>query len=175
MRFLNTLFGWQETNEAPLPETESVRLIAKSLDDLEPNEARFVAAFAYLLGRVAQADHHTSAVEIQRMEQVLGKVARLTQDQRTLAVQIAQNRAELFGFTEDYAVAREFVKVSDRRQREDLVHCLFAVAAADDGISGQEDAVVWQIASELEFSQREFIALRSTWNDKRNVIRDLPS
>ena len=37
-------------------ETETVRKIAQAMDQLEPERAKFIAAFAYLLGRVARAD-----------------------------------------------------------------------------------------------------------------------
>jgi uncharacterized tellurite resistance protein B-like protein len=43
------------SGESPA-ETETVRRIVDRLDHLEPERARFVAAFAYVLSRVAHAD-----------------------------------------------------------------------------------------------------------------------
>ena len=45
----------QDAEFAPLRDT------LDALDNLEPDRARFLAAFAYLLGRVASADQHVSA------------------------------------------------------------------------------------------------------------------
>ncbi len=55
------LFGWQGDRKAQTPaaspaDTETVRKIAAELDRLEPEKARFIAAFAYILSRVARAD-----------------------------------------------------------------------------------------------------------------------
>jgi hypothetical protein len=41
-------------------ETETVRKIVRQLDNLEPERARFIAAFAYILSRVARADINIS-------------------------------------------------------------------------------------------------------------------
>ena len=52
-------------------ETETVRKIVDALDRLEPERARYIAAFAYLLGRVAHADQHISPEETREMERVV--------------------------------------------------------------------------------------------------------
>ena len=44
-------------------ETETVRDIATALTATSPDRARLLAAFAYLLGRVAFADHDVSESE----------------------------------------------------------------------------------------------------------------
>ena len=54
--------------DAPIPpsttaDTDSVRLIAMKLDGMPPARARYLAAFAYLLGRAANATGHTSDAE----------------------------------------------------------------------------------------------------------------
>jgi hypothetical protein len=44
-------------------ETETVRKIVQKLDNLPEEQARYIAAFAYLLSRVARADLHVSREE----------------------------------------------------------------------------------------------------------------
>ena len=45
----------------PLPgDTETVRKIVTALESMDPDRARFVAAFAFILCRVARADLHIS-------------------------------------------------------------------------------------------------------------------
>jgi hypothetical protein len=44
-------------------ETETVRKIVRELDAMPPEEARYIAAFAYILSRVARSDMNVSAVE----------------------------------------------------------------------------------------------------------------
>ena len=49
-------FGPSEENAQAPGDTESVRRIVASLDAMPREEARYFAAFAYLLGRVAYAE-----------------------------------------------------------------------------------------------------------------------
>ena len=52
---------------APQPDAAPLRETLDALDHLEPERARFLAAFAYLLGRVAHADQHVSPEETAAM------------------------------------------------------------------------------------------------------------
>ncbi|MEO1087914.1 MAG: TerB family tellurite resistance protein, partial [Acidobacteriota bacterium] len=153
----------------------SVRRIVAKLEDLEPERARRIAAFAYLLGRVAHADLDISDEETAAMEKLVREVGQLPDDQALLVVEIAKMQNRLFGGTESFKVAREYRELTPKEERERLLHCLFAVSAADDVISGAEEAEVRKIAEELGFSHREFIAVRSQYNDRRSVIQGLPS
>ena len=83
-------------------------------------------------------------------------------------------RSRLLGGTENYVVTREFRSLSDRAERTRLLECLFAVAAADDTISGEESTEIAKIAEELGFTREEMIALRAPWLDKVSALRDLP-
>src|SRR6185503_14010051 len=66
---------------ASTPETESVREIVRALDRLEPDRARFLAAFAYILGRVARADLVISEAESGEMERLLVQQGGLAPEQ----------------------------------------------------------------------------------------------
>ena len=55
----------QQQEIAPLRET------LEALDHFEPDRARYLAAFAYLLGRVAHADRHVSAEETGAMSTMI--------------------------------------------------------------------------------------------------------
>ncbi len=166
------LQGW--TAAAPSTgETESVREIVARLGELPADRAHYVAAFAYVLGRVANADLHVSAVERERMERLVRELGDLDATQASLAVEIAAARVETFGATEDFLVTRELAETATRDQRRHVLDCLFAVSAADDSISGAEEAGIRQIASELGFSHREFVEARLAWSDQREVLRGL--
>jgi uncharacterized tellurite resistance protein B-like protein len=164
------------TPKAPRPDsdTETVRRIVVQLEALEPHRARYLAAFAYILARVAYADQQVSDEETQRMEQIVVQFGGLSQAQAVLLVQIAKAQAGLFGGTEDFLVTRQFRDVSTPEEREQLLHCLFAVSAADDSISSVEESQIRQIASEIGFTDHDFIAVRLQYSDKRAVLRNLP-
>ena len=65
----------------------------------------------------------------------------------------------------------EFRAIASDAQRQELLDCLFAVSAADDAISGDEEAQIWQIASELGFAHSEYVEARMAYSDKRTVFR----
>jgi len=169
------LLGLQPAKATPTDgDTETVRRITAELDAMEPERARYLAAFAFVLSRVAHADSQVSVAETQSMEAIVQSYGGLSQAQAVLVVQIAKAQAMLFGATEDFLVTRQFRDMSTPAQREELLHCLFAVSAADDSISSLEESLARQIAGELGVSDREFIAIRSHYSDKRKVMKDLP-
>lgn len=173
MSILKLLGLQQDRNDEGPGETESVRKIVEKLESLDPKKARYVAAFAYILGRVANADLEISPTETRAMEETVQKVGDLPEDQAILVVQIAKSQHRLFGGTENFLVTREFLELSDPDQRKKLLDCLFAVSAADDSISGVEEAQIRQIASELGFSHRQFVEARAAYSDQREVLKPL--
>lgn len=170
--FFSTLFGLDTTPQTdPENDTETVRRIVREIDRLEPAEGRYIAAFAFVLSRVANADLNISDEEIQRMEEIVHEVGGLDSAQAVLVVQIAKSQQALLGGTENYLVTREFNTIADREQKERLLHCLFEVSAADDDISLVEENEVRKIAEELRFDHQEFSAIRSKYNEKRRILR----
>lgn len=155
-------------------DTEAVRRIVQELDALPHEQARYLAAFAFILARVAHADLEISDEETQEMERILAEVGHLPAEQSVLAVQIAKTQNRFFGGTENFLVTREFREISTPDERRQLLDCLFAVSAADDSISGAEEAQIRQIASELGYGHADFIDALSAWSDKREVLRGLP-
>jgi uncharacterized tellurite resistance protein B-like protein len=141
---------------------------------MNPEQARFVASFAYILGRLARVDEDVSAAEKTKMQQIVMRLGHLPKEQATLVVEVAQHQTELFGPSEDFSVTQEFRENSSRAQRQDLLDCLFAVSAADDSISVVEEEQIRQIATELGFSHSEYIAARAAYSDKREVLKGLP-
>jgi uncharacterized tellurite resistance protein B-like protein len=162
------------TDEAAGPsagDTETVRRIVSKLEAMEPKEARYVAAFAYILGRVAHADQHISVEETSAMEAAVARFGGLGEDEAILVVQIAKSQNRLIGGTENFLVTREFAEISSPDQKEHLLDCLFAISAADETISTTEETQIRQIASELGFSHREYVVARSKYSAHREVMK----
>ena len=68
--FMNTLRGWLGVEKHEGPEHAPLRDLVQTLDRMEPDRARHLARFAYLLGRVAVADRDVSTAETQTDEAV---------------------------------------------------------------------------------------------------------
>lgn len=158
--------------ETDQSEIDTVRRIARKLEELEPSEARYVACFAYLLGRVAHADLDISDEETAAMERIVSDTAGLPESQAVLVVHMARTHNELFGATENFLVTREFADLASVQQRRQLLECLYAVSAADASISAEEDHEIRRIASELKLTHRDFIAARSRYAGHLDLLRD---
>ncbi|HUU02393.1 MAG TPA: TerB family tellurite resistance protein [Myxococcota bacterium] len=151
--------------------TDTIRRIVSKLDKLEPQRARYIASFAYLLSRVANADLDTSPEEIGTMEHIVSEFGGLGRDQAILVVQMAKTHARLFGGTENFLVTREFEGLATPEQKLALLRCLFAVSAADESISEVEDNEIRRIASELNVDKRDYTGLKAEFKDYLAVLK----
>ena len=154
--------------------TETVRKIVAALDRLEPDRARHIAIFAYILSRVARADLVISEAETRAMEAIVMQAGGLAPEQAILVVQMAKTQAILFGGTENYLVTREFNRLATRDEKLALLRCLFAVSASDDSISVMEDNEIRRIADELRLTHEDFIAARSEFRNYLSVLHKPP-
>jgi uncharacterized tellurite resistance protein B-like protein len=103
--------------------------------------------------------------------EIVQKLGHIPEEQAVLVVAIANNQNKLFGSTEDYLVTREFREIATDEQRNEMLDCLFAVSAADDTITGDEEEQIRQIANELGFSHENYIQARLAYSDKRSVLQ----
>lgn len=174
LRFIRFREGGDRDAAGGGSETETVRKIVQALDRLPPERARFMAAFAYLLGRVACADSRVSDDEVQAIERLVVERCGLEPAQAILVVQMARTQNLLFGGTENYLVAREFGGIATHEQSRGLLECLFAVAAADGSISVVEDNEIRRISIELRLTHEDFIGARSSYRDYLAVLRGRP-
>jgi hypothetical protein len=120
-RFLG-LGARESSDDRDASEPRTVRRIAAQLEALDPETARFLAAFAYVLARVANADLEIDADETQEMQRIVEEVGDLRPQEAALAVEIAKSQTRLMGGTENYLVTREFARVASREQRARLIH-----------------------------------------------------
>jgi tellurite resistance protein len=160
---------------APLPdsaaETATVRRIVARLEALQPEEARYLASFAYVMSRAANADQDISDDETALMERFAVKSGGLDPAQAVLVVEMAKLQARSQGGTEDFVVTREFRSISTPEQRRAVVRCCFAVAAVDGTIGPEEASVVNEIARELDLEAHEVNAIREEFHEQLSAVR----
>ena len=152
-------------------ETDTIRKITRQLDALDPERAKYIAAFAFILSRVARADLNISPEETLAMERIVSLLGHLSEEQAVIVVQIAKSQNILFGSTENFIVTREFDAIATHEQKLELLECLFAVSAADESISTVEDNEISQIAHELRIEHPDFIRIRSTFREHLAVLK----
>jgi uncharacterized tellurite resistance protein B-like protein len=173
MSILEWLGLSRATGEAVPTETEVVRRITAALDEMDPERARYLAAFAYLLGRVAHADQQVTEAETRAMERIVMEEGGLPEAQAIIVVQIAKAESFLFGGSEDFAVSQEFGELATEEQKRSLLKCLFAVSASDDSVVTAEDNEIRRISMALKIPHQEFIEARATHREHIRAVRDV--
>ena len=157
---LNTLRSWLGLTREDAPEQAPLRDVVNALDRLEPERARHIARFAYLLGRVAHADRHVTPDETRAMEALVATEGGLSEEQAMLAVSLAKSSNVLFGGTADFQVAQEFAETATYEEKLALARCLFAVASTDDSISMAEETEIHRIVNQLKIQPADLTRLR---------------
>ena len=152
-------------------ETDTVRRIVARLDALPPEQARHLAAFAYILARAANADLDISDVETAAMESALVEHGGLDNAQAVLVVQIAKFQARAKFGTEDFLVTREFASFASDEEKAAVLRAAFAVGAADDEITNDEAQAINEIAHEIGVDRPTLNTIRETYVDKFSAIR----
>jgi uncharacterized tellurite resistance protein B-like protein len=155
------LLSWLGVDDArDAQESTPLRELVETLDRLDPARARYLARFAYLLGRVAHADRQVSAEETRAMEALVVREGGLSADQATVVVGLAKTSNLLFGGTADYQVALEFSDAATYDEKLSLGRCLFAVASSDQQISMAEESEIHRILNQLRVLPEDLTKLR---------------
>ena len=152
-------------------EVDAVRRIVGELESIPEESARYLAGFAYILGRAAHADSHISDAETRKMEEIVQVLGHVPEAQAVLVVEIAKNQVRLFGGTENFLVSRQFRELSNSAQRMELLECVFAVSAADESITVAEEGQARQISKELGLTHQEFVAARVAFVEHVEAVK----
>lgn len=152
-------------------EVDVLARIGEVLDALPPARARLLAAFAYLLGRVAHADHALTAEETRSMEDLVREFGGLSPEQAMAVVAIAERLSLAHRGTEDFSVGVEFASMASEADKRALLRCLFALSASDEAVVLAEDNEIRRISRELRISHAEFVEARVVVRDRLAVLR----
>jgi uncharacterized tellurite resistance protein B-like protein len=159
---IDTIRHWLGLGSRQLdtPDHAPLRALVDTLEHLEPDRARHLARFAFLLGRVAHADQHVSRDETRAMEALVVEHGQLSAEQAVVVVGLAKSSYLLFGGTADFEVAREFAEAASYEQKLALARCLFRLAASDATISIAEESEIHRVAAILKIRPEDLTALR---------------
>ncbi len=123
--------------------------------EADPEALAYAALFGGLLGHVAAVHDGISAEEMavlrRHLQETAGFDAEAVEVVASVVEESAQRGLDVFRMT------RTFYERSNKKQREQLVDCLFDIAGADDDLAFAEVEAARDIAYGLKFSHREFI------------------
>jgi uncharacterized tellurite resistance protein B-like protein len=169
----DALSGTGDWTRGAAGETATVRAIVEQLDQMPVDQAKFLAGFAYILSRTANADLHVTDDETRQMEGIVVEHGHIPEAQAVIGVTIAKTRAELFGPTEDYLVTREFRRVATDEQCLDVLRCCFLVGAGDHTITAEESGTLSSIADELGVEDAAVRRLRAEFAEQFAALQEL--
>lgn len=172
-----SLLQWLGLTDSTAPdarEPASLRELSDRVATLPAEEARFVAAFAYLLARVAGADLRTDGDERATIATRLETATAIGAERARMLADAAIAAAGHHGASDDHLVARAYRAISTDEERRQLVRCLYAVAAADARITNLEDNEIFEIATEIGLSRQEVVGIRAEFRDLLGVLKALP-
>jgi len=171
LRFL----GIGGTSKGRESEPVSLTEIGAQLETLPPEQARFVAAFAYLLARIAAADLRTDATERDSIAHRMETFAEIDHDLAGILADTAIRAAADHDASDDHLVARAFRDMTEQPERIRLIRCLYAVAAADEEISTVEDNEIYEVAKAIGISHSDVISLRLEFKKYLGALKAHPS
>ena len=155
----------------PTGDTATVRRIVGKLEAMPPEQARFVAAAAYILARAANADLEISNGETEAIEKELQAHESLDEATAVLVTEMAKLQAKTVGGTEDFVVTREFKAISTIEQRVVVLRACFAISAVNGTISAEESAVLKEIADELDIDDTTLNAIRGDYHEQLSSVQ----
>lgn len=142
--------------------------------DLPEEEIRFIAGFAGLLGRVALSDMRLEPEEVSKIREILNTRTSLTPERIDRILELIRLQADqLFGSENIYYV-RLINDTADRSRKMEVLDALFAVAAANDSITTEEEAELRLIADSLGLYHSEYIRVRLRYRDQLDVLKKSP-
>ena len=153
------------------PDLQALDALAEALSHVPPDESRRVAAFAYLLSRVAHADHEVRDAEREAMVRLLVDRAHLAPDQAAIVIGIATSKIVHVRGTQDYLVSREVAARATVEEKRALIDGLYAVCAADGLISTIEDNDVRRVASEIDLEHHDVVDIRARYRGSLAVLK----
>ena len=157
--------------ERPVAEREVLDGVLDVLEHLDPARARYVAGFAYLLGRIAGADSHVDAGETALMKKLVMEEGGLSDGEAEAVVRLALDDHRRFGGTHNLIVTRELADVTTAEQRLGILRCLFAMSAADASVQVVEDNEIRRITQELKIEHADFVRARMEVREHLAVLR----
>jgi uncharacterized tellurite resistance protein B-like protein len=172
---IHSLLGLKKPADSSNEDPRAVQAISTRLQTLPEEEARYLAAFAYVLARTAYADLDVSDKEVEAMHGIVQDHTQLGRDHAVLVVDLATTQARTLGGTQDFVVTKLLGQIATPQQRMEVLECILAVAAADDLIIGEEENEIRLISRQMGISDKVFLEALSRYRDKRSVMKDWPS
>jgi uncharacterized tellurite resistance protein B-like protein len=131
-----------------------------------------MACMAGLLARVAYCDLDLNDNEVIRMKELLKQFTFLDAEHSEKVVETALEEIKDLSGLENHKYCPPLNNLLDNQQRYQLLESLFAVAASDGEVSGQESEEIRNISKGLLLEHKHFISARATVSEKLGILKN---
>lgn len=162
--------------ESAGPTTNSdpfVRRLQAQLQRLGPERLEYLAGFAGQLARVANAEDGISAAEAKTIAAQLCEHAHLAADEAKVVVDILRNEFEVLRSVQAYVLNRAINAHAEQGEKDTLIACLYAVAAADHLVSDIEEQEIRRVANALLVPHSVVMEVRGRYRDRIEVLQKM--
>lgn len=134
----------------------------------------YLAAFAGTLARVAHADGGISADEAAAMAALLAEHGQLSADDAGLVVDLLRHEFAVLRAVEPHLLNRAINAHASLEEKQGLLDCLYAVAAADHLVTDVEEREIRRVAEALLVAHSLLMDIRGRYRDRLEALRPLP-
>lgn len=132
------------------------------------------ACLAGLLARIAYMDYRIDKAEKKHMKKVLIEWAKVSEADAEKMVTLSLSEIKELSGLENHLYCHPLNEVCDISQKNDILKCLFALAASDNSVSELESEEIRLISKGLLLDQKDFVAAKLTVIDKLNALKNNP-
>jgi uncharacterized tellurite resistance protein B-like protein len=174
LRRLLTSLGLEA--QGPKPDADPfLRRLQTQLSHLGPDRLEYLAGFAGQLARVAEAEDGISTTEAGVIAAQLREHGSLSDTEARLVVDLLRHEFEVLRTVQNHLLNRAINAHATDADKETLVDCLYAVAAADRLVSDVEEQEIRRVANALLLSHRVLMGIRGRYRDRIEALQLMKS
>lgn len=136
-----------------------------------PEKLAILSCVAGLLARIAFVDMKLDQGEADKMSAILSHWGEIGDEEATWLAQIAFDEVKALGGLENHLYCHPLNKLLPKEERQELLSALFAIAASDNSVSGEETEEIRLVAKGLLLEPSDFIAAKLSVKDYLSVLK----
>lgn len=136
-----------------------------------PEKLAILSCVAGLLARIAYVDMKLDQGEADKMSVILAHWGELGDEEANWLTQVAFDEVKSLGGLENHLYCHPLNKLLPKEERLELLSALFAIAASDSSVSGEETEEIRLIAKGLLLEPPDFIAAKLSVKEYLSALK----
>jgi uncharacterized tellurite resistance protein B-like protein len=166
--------GLRPDDEAPRADTPLLRRLQDELSRRGVERLEYLAAFAGQLARVAGVEGGISAEETAAIAARLRAAGNLGEADAALIAEMLRHERDGLAAVDAHELRRAINASATPDEKQALLDCLYAVAAADHLVSDVEEQEIRRVAEAILVPHRVLMEIRSRYRDRLEALQNLP-